>query len=158
MPRESYTAHFRERTGNTSGETPLILLEITHADLAVPVRVVNDTQDIVSGGETFVAFSFDITLPADIDKQLPRATLTLDNVGRELTQWLDASLGGRGSQCRVMQIMRDTPDVLEFDSTYDMLNVSQSITQVSCSLGYDDTLNLPGLAMFYRPENTPGLY
>ncbi len=158
MPRESYTAHFHEQTGNTSGEAPLYLLEITHDQLAVPARYVNDNQDIVSNGDTFYACAFRITLPDDVDKQLPRARLTIDNVGRELTQWLDASAGGRGASVRAIQIQRDDPDVLEYDITLDLLSVSQNLMAITAELGFEDTLNLAGLPITYRPENTPGIF
>lgn len=158
MPRTSYTAHFHEETGSTSGTAPVILLEISHAQLATPIRVVNDNSDLVSDGDTYTAFAFRVTLPTDIAGQLPRATLTIDNVGRELTQWLDASNGGKGAQVRFMQVMRDTPDVIEYDITLDLLNVSQTLSTVSAELGYDDTLNLPGLPITYRPDVAPGIF
>jgi hypothetical protein len=153
-----YSSHFRERTGSTSGEEPVYLLEITHPQLAVPVRVVRDTQDLVSNGETFIALPFEISLPDDIEGQLPRAPIRIDNIGRELTQWLDASDGGRGAQARVMLVMRDDPDVLEYDVTLDLLNVKQNGAFVTGELGYENTLALPALAASYRPDNTPAIF
>jgi len=154
----AYSTHFRERTASLSGEAPVVLLEITHPQLLVPARVVNDTADLVSNGNLFVACGFSVTLPDDFDKQLPRAQLAIDNVGRELTQWLEASNGGRGAQVRLMQVMRDTPDVLECDLLLDLKNVKQTTTQITASLGYDDTLGTPGLAARYDPATTPGLF
>lgn len=157
MPR-NYSAHFRDRTGASSGQEPLYLLEITHPQLAVPVRVVNDNQDLVSNGNTFTAMAFRISLPDDVAQQMPRAQLAIDNIGRELTQWLEASNGGQGAQVRVMQVMRDTPNVIEADYTLDLLNVKQTVFEVTADLGYEDTLGRPALVATYRPENTPGLF
>lgn len=156
--KASYTAHFKEKTGSSTGQEPLYLLEITHPDLAVPIRVVRDTQDLVSNGNTFTAMAFDIQMPDDVDKQLPRAPIQIDNVGRELVQWLEASNGGVGAQVRVMQVMRDTPDVIEEDITMDLMNVRQNKAFVIGQLGYDDVLNRAGLAASYRPDNTPGIF
>lgn len=158
MPKTSYTSHFKERTGSTSGEEPVYLLEITHPDLAVPVRIARDNQDVVSGGVTFTAMAFEIQLPDDVDKQLPRAPIQIDNVGRELVQWLEASNGGQGAQVRVMQVMRDTPDVIEYDITMDLLNVHQNAAFVTGELGYEDVLNRAGMIAMYRPDNTPGMF
>lgn len=155
---KAYTANFKEKTGSTSGQEPLYLLEITHPQLATPVRIVRDTQNIVSNGETFIAMNFDIQLPDDLQGQLPRAPIRIDNVGRELTQWLDASNGGRGALVRVMQVMRDDPDTLEYDVTMDLLRVRQNGAYVTGELGYEDTLNLPALAITYRQDNTPGIF
>jgi hypothetical protein len=155
---KAYTATFKESVNSTSGQAPVYLLEITHAQLLVPVRLVNDTQDLVSSGNTFTAYPFRITLPTDLAGELPRAVLTFDNIGRELTQWIDASFGGKGAQVRVMQVMRDTPDVLEYDITLDLVNVSQNMVEIGASLGFDDTLNLSGLPITYRPDVAPGLF
>jgi len=157
MPR-ALSTNYREKTGSTSGEAPLILIEIAHPQLAIPIRVVNDNQDVVCNGDNFIAFSFSVTMPDDQTAQLPQAKLAIDNVGRELVQWLEASQGGKGSSVRLIQIMRNAPDVIEFDITLDLLTVSQDIMQVTATLGYEDTLNIPGLNVLYRPENTPGLF
>lgn len=158
MPKSSYTAAFREDVGSTSGTAPLYLLEITHDQLAVPIRVVADTQDLISNGDTYTAYAFGISLPDDRAGQLPRANLVIDNLGQELTQWLDASGGGRGAQVRIMQVMRDAPDVIEYETTLDLLNVGQSLARISGELGYDDTLNQAGLAATYRPDNCPAIF
>src|SRR4051812_29570696 len=106
---KAYSAHYKEKTGATSGEDPVTLLEITHAQLLAPVRVINDTDDLVSNGNNFVACGFDVALPDDQAGQMPRASIAIDNVGKELTTWIDASMGGRGAKVRLMQVMRDTP-------------------------------------------------
>ena len=154
----TYSANFREKTSVTSGEEPLYLLEITHPQLTQPVRVVRDTADLVSNGATFVAFSFDIQLPDDTPTQMPTCPIRMDNVGRELTQWLDASSGGIGSQVRVMMVMRDEPDVLEFDVTLDLMNVKQTAAYITGELGYENTLGMPALIASYRPDNTPSIF
>lgn len=153
-----YSDHLRESTAATSGEEPAYLLEITHDQLDDPLRVVNDTQDLTSNGDTYTGYPFRISLPTDVDRELPRAVLTIDNTGRELTQWLDNSNGGQGAQVRVMQIMRDDPDTIEFEITLDLLNVSQSPLEIRAELGYDDTLNLAGLPITHRPDISPGLF
>jgi hypothetical protein len=153
-----YSANFKEKTGSTSGEEPVYLLEISHAALAVPVRVVRDTQDLVSNGNTFIALAFEIQLPSDIEGRLPRVPIRIDNIGRELTQWLDASNGGQGATARVMQVMRDDPDTLEYDVTLDLLNVKQNGAFVTGELGYENTLALPALVASYRPDNTPAIF
>jgi len=158
MPR-SYSATARSGMNAVSSrERPLILLEIDHPDLAAPVRVVRDTQDITVNGNVFVAMGFDITLPDDLGEGLPRARLSIDNVGRELTTWLEASRGGQGATCRIMQVMRSTPTVIEFDMTMDLSNVVMTPDRVTGTLGFDDTLNRPGVTLTYRPDTAPGLF
>ena len=89
---------------------------------------------------------------------MPTCPIRMDNVGRELTQWLDASSGGIGSQVRVMMVMRDEPDVLEFDVTLDLMNVKQTAAYITGELGYENTLGMPALIASYRPDNTPSIF
>lgn len=157
MPK-AYTANFKEKVSSTSGYEPVYLLEITHAQLAVPVRIVRDTDNLTSGGNLYTAVPFDITLPDEVSGKLPRAQLRIDNVGRELTQWLDQSKGGKGAQVRVMQVMRDTPNVVEYDITCDLLQVGQNSAMILAQIGYEDILNMPALPISYRPDTAPGLF
>lgn len=157
MPKQ-YTANFKEKTGSTSGEEPLYLVEITHPQLAVPVRYVRDTDDLVSNGNTFFKAWFDVVLPDDVSGKLPRAPIRFDNVGKELTQLLDQSKGGKGAQIRVMQVMRDDPDTVEYDITCDLLHTRQSVPFIVGEIGYEDILNLQALVASYRPDTAPGIF
>ena len=48
--------------------------------------------------------------------------------------------------------------MIEADYTLDLLNVKQTVFEVTADLGYEDTLGRPALVATYRPENTPGLF
>lgn len=153
-----YSAQARRAINATSGEAPVILLEITHPDLSAPIRVAQDNADIVCQGNVFAAFAFEIDLPDDQDKQTPRARLAMDNVGRELTQWIEASNGGEGAQVRVMQVMRSDPDVVEWEATLDLSNVEMDVRRVTGELGFEDLLNKPGVLLRYDPQTAPGIF
>ena len=93
-----YSNTFKEKTASINApETPVIMLEITHPDLLDAVRVVNDNQDLISSGSTFTALAFRLTPPDDLSQGAPRAELAVDNVGRDLTAWIEASGGGEGA-------------------------------------------------------------
>ena len=143
---------------STSGELPLVLLEIDHSGLSEPIRVVGDTQDITVAGNLYVAFPFSISLPDDFDGRLPKATLTIDNVGRELTSWLESSGGGRGATCTIRLVMRSAPDVIEYEILMDLTNLSIDWQKVSGQLGYEDLLNRPAVQLQYRQDTAPGLF
>ena len=158
MPR-NYSANLKETINSTgAAESPLILLEIAHADLATPIRVVNDNQDLVSNGNIFIALAFRVTLPDDLEQGLPRAVIAVDNVGRDLTAWIEASGGGQGATVRLMQVLRSAPDVIELDITLDLTNVKMNMLEVSGQLGYDDILNRPAVPLTYRPDVAPGIF
>lgn len=65
----------------------LVRLTIDHNDLLSPLRVVNDSVDLITNSSpplTFVAFPFLIQLPADSESLAPEATLTIDNVDQQI--------------------------------------------------------------------------
>lgn len=142
----------------TQSEEPLLLLEITHDDLAQPVRVVNDNLDILSNGQTFVGLAFRAVPPDDPSQGEPRATLAIDNIGRDLTQWIESSAGGEGSTVRMMQVMRSSPDVIEWDVTMELIDVTMTTQEVRGTLQFKNLINTAGIAVLYRPENSPGLF
>lgn len=152
------STNIHKQTNPTSGTAPIYLLEITHPDLPQPVRVVRDNQDVASNGNTFTALAFDIQPPDDKEQGAPRAQLVMDNVGRELTSWLDASGGGQGALVRVMQIMRDAPNVIEWDTTLELSNVSMTPLVVRGELSYPDILNQPLVAWYFTKDRAPGLF
>lgn len=158
MPR-SYTEPARRNLLATSADEPfLVLLEITHPELTAPIRVVNDSQNIVVEGNEFIACAFRITLPDDIDQQVPEARLEVDNIGRELTQWLEYSQGGKGAKCRIMQVLRSDPDTVEFDMTLDLSGLSVDNFVVRGQLGFQDTLGQPAVKLRFDPNTAPGLW
>ena len=153
------SATYKKKVNSTGAdESPLFALEITHPDLVTPIRIVNDNQDLPHLGDTFVAMAFRIVLPNDDDQGLPRAQLAVDNIGREMMQWLEASEGGAGAQCRIMQILRSIPDVVEWEMTLDLSNVRATMLEITSTLGFDDLLNRPGVTLTYRPDTAPGLF
>ena len=155
----NFSAAARENLLATSADEPfLVLLEITHADLAVPIRVVNDTQNITLNGIEYIGCPFNVTLPDDVAGQMPQAQLEVDNIGRDLTQWLEFSRGGQGARCRIMQVMRSDPNTIEFDMTLDLTNMKITNETVSGSLGFENILNRTGTIPTFTPQNAPGLW
>lgn len=155
----NYSSNFRSTINSTSArEAPLLLLEISHTGLTTPIRVVNDVQDLVSNGNTYTALPFRARLPDDLEQGLPRAELSVDNIGKELVQWLEASGGGQGASCRMMQVMLGAPNVIEFEITLDLTNLHMSATEVSGTLGFENLLDRPACTWLYKPEVAPGLF
>lgn len=153
------SARFRQAAQAVSAaELPLVLIEISHALLAEPMRLVNDVQDVVSNGQNYVATSFNFVWPDDMDKQTPRAQLSIANTRGDVGVFFERTHGGRGALLTVLQIMRSMPDFVEDRLVLDLKNVQVTTQTVSGQLGYDDVLNRPGTPATYRPESAPGLF
>ena len=158
MPHSHSPAARRNLLATSADEPYLVLIEITHPDLEIPARFVNDTQNITVEGNEFFATAFDLTLPDDKQDQVPQARLSVDNVGRELTQWLEYSQGGKGAKCRILQVLRSEPGVVEFDMTLDLAGLSITPQVVSGNLGFKNTLMQSAVAVRFDPKTAPGLW
>lgn len=158
MPNNQST-HFNKTVNSVSAsEFPLILVEINHPDLSSPIRVVNDKTDLISNGNTYTALAFRIVLPDQSETTQPKARLALDNVGKELVSWLEMSSGGAGATATLSQVMRSTPNVIEWQIQLDLTNVVITSLEVMGDLGFTDILNQPGVNVIYRPETAIGLF
>ena len=136
----------------------LTALEIRHPAVAAPVRVVNDTEKRTIEGNRYVALRFDARLADDVEGQAPQAELAIDNVGRALTQWLEAAQGGTGATVRVLQVL-DIPDPpIEWELTMDMAGVQVDAERVTARLGFDPLLGRAAVTLRHDPQTSPGLF
>lgn len=138
------------------GDSFLVLLEIDHADLADPLRFVNNTEDVTSNGESYTAFPFDISLPTDSDESPPRARLVIDNVSREIGEVirdLDTA-----PTITIYVIRMDDFDAVEITlPSFTLRNVQYDVMQVSGELELEDLTREPFPARTFSPAEFPGL-
>jgi hypothetical protein len=154
-----YSSEYKSTIASVNApEAPIMLMEIDHPALSNPVRVVNDTQDITSNGNLYIACAFRYVLPDDFEGQLPKAKISVDNIGGELMYWIETSNGGNGSIVTFKQIMRSRPDLIESEIEMDLQGVVATMEEVSGELGYENLLSKLAVSMAYRPENSPGLF
>lgn len=123
-----------QRVTNTVGHVEL--LEVTNPSFSEPMRIANDVQDWVSGGETYIGIPFGFTLPDDVSGQAPRMRLTMDNVGRGISDELEALAPGSITMAKLIIVARDTPNVQEhvFWLPVSQVTVSGSTAQATCSV------------------------
>ena len=154
-----YSADYKSTLAQVSAsEAPLILLEIDHAELVSPIYDVNDTKNVTSNGNEYIAFPFQCKLPDDFENQLPKATISITNVGKELMYWIETTSGGKDSTCTFKQILRSNPDLVEWEITMSLFNVQVDVQNVSAELGFENLFSKPAISMRYRPDNSPGLF
>jgi len=154
-----YSQAWHQTVNAVAGEEfPLILLEITHDDLVTPIRIVNDRQELTHNGTLFQGFPFLLALPEDPESGLPEATLQIDNVGRELVDWLEIADWNKPVYARIIQVMRSAPDTAEWEITTNLRNISMDSRVVTATLGFENLLGLPGVSMVYNPITAVGLF
>lgn len=86
MPSQVALRAARSRTGG--GQVFLDLMTITHPTLGTPIRLVNNTKDIVSRGNTFTRSAFNFTPPAQVEDGEPTASIEIENVSRIIEEVL----------------------------------------------------------------------
>lgn len=99
-----------------------VLLEINHSSFSAPLRFVSDVDDLVSNGETYTAFPFEINLPTD-DENEPGATVRIENVDDRIGTTL-LNLNTDPVTVDIKVVLRSTPDVIEAEwSEFELVDV-----------------------------------
>lgn len=139
-----------------SAEVWVQLLTIDHDDLATPIRLCNNNEDIVSDGETFTAWGFPPILPVSTEGELPAVELAIDNVTRELTIALRAITTPITVTLEV--IRASDPDTVEVQYVYESRSIRYADDSVRIELGSEALMSerIPGDT--YTRTTNPGLF
>lgn len=141
-----------------TGEVLLVLLELSHPQMATPIRVTSDGVDTVVAGVVYQHFPFRVTWPDDTDDTPPRAELAIDAVDRSIVRSV-RQLSGSPIQVSMRVVMASDPTVVEAGPcVFDMRDVEYSAFEVSGKLEYADVANEDFPLPKFDPSTTPGLF
>ncbi len=158
MPKV-FSSEFKQNALSLVGKQPILeLIEITHPMLSQPVRYVKDSQDFIFQDNNFLAASWDLKLVTDEEKRYPEAKLTISNIGRMLTLFIEQSAGAIGAKCKIIIALRSNPSTAEFQVNFDMNNFSITPQQITCTLNKENVLNKPSQYITYSAEESVGLF
>lgn len=137
----------------------LTLIEFSHADFPT-LRLVNNTKNIVSNGETFSKAPFTAIFPPDTDQINAVGRLSVPNATLEIVDELRSVLG---SLDRIQVDMHDIdsadPDThLRSEAGLELVNVNYNANTMTGDLTRESYVNepFPGDAM--TPANAPGIF
>lgn len=158
MSRNLSTTALQSVLSQETGEVWLATLKIDHADMATPIRVVNNTEDIVRADGTYIAFAFDITIPGDTEEEVPEVRLKIDNVDRMIVDEIRSLVGPPDVTLEI--ILASSPDTVEAGPfNFKLQDVSYNDLTVSGRLGYEtDILNEPFPAISFTPNTAQGIF
>jgi hypothetical protein len=128
------------------------------ASTAAPLLIADDTRDFVSNGKTYIGLSFGVKLPNDTAKEMPRAMLRMDNVGRDMTAVLEGLPPAAVLKATLKVVHRSTPDVVDYQFSAPMSGVHTDTGSVSSAMGLNDLMRKPAVALRYDPVTAPGLF
>lgn len=146
----------RQRVTDVAGT--LMLLEVSAPSFPEILRIVNDTQDWVSNGVTYIGVQFGFKLPDDVSGQAPRAQLVLSNVGRAITEDLERLTPGELVTARLMITDRAEPNVIEQDHYLPMTSVSVNTQTATAACGVDYLTRQQAVRLRFNPQTSPGLF
>jgi len=140
-----------------TSEVFLVLLEITHADLVVPIRLVNNDVDIIHNSDTYLAFPFRINLPDQAESSAPRAAIEIDNVDRTIVQAISGLTTPADVSIKV--VLASSPDTIEVEYVdFKMSGVSYDALVVRADLSLEEFMIEPYPGETFDPGRFPSLF
>ena len=156
MARTITAAAVREMLAQNSAEVFLVLLTFSHPSIAA-LRLVNNTQDVISRGNTYVAFPFDITLPNDVADRMVSVQLSINNVDRRLIDEIRAV--SEPITVTLEIIAASAPNTVEVGPfSFTMVSADYNQETITASLTYEPVLSEPFPARSFDPRDFPGLF
>lgn len=166
MSRAISAEGLRELFAQESGHLMLALLTIPHATLPEPIRLVNDRAALEYEGHTYQPLPFELTLPADLEDQIPHIELRIDNIGRALVELLRSQLEPVEV---VVDLVRVAPPAIGSTARevvremgpldFSLLDVQIGPAVITARLGYViDILNTAATQHIMNPSLAPGLF
>ena len=145
-----------QRITNLTGHVEL--LEVTNVGFTDPMRIVNDLQDFVSKGVSYIGIPFGFTLPEDVSGSAPRMKLSMDNVGRGLTDELERLQPGSITMAKLIIVARDTPDVHEQVFWLPLTQVTVTSTSAQATASVDELMRRAACRQLANPFTLPGVF
>jgi len=159
MPRE-LTSSFKQSTSRVDNfDFPVFIVEINHSSFITPVRLCDNNENITSNGNVYFAIGMNVQVPSDSDSSSDLgATITIDNVGRELVASLESTGGLIGAKITLGQILLSDPDSIMLSATFNLVNITMSLTSVTGTLTRPDISNTKSVQILYTSQTSPGLF
>lgn len=142
--------------GQVSNDPFLMLVTLSHSSFST-IRLVNNTVDITSRGQTYSAFPMEITLASDDGESAREVRITFDNVSLELIDELRSVT--TSIDVKVEMALASTPNVIELSiEELKLRSITYNKNSVSAVLYMDSFLNTEMDAEKYLPSIYPGLF
>lgn len=154
----SYSQNFiKALIDQNTDQVFLWLLTITHEATGETHRLVSNIDDIVSRGETYMAFPFEFVLPSDDGETLPEIPIVIHYVSDELVALLRKHADGVVVLAEI--ILASAPDQPEY-TIEDLVikTVTYDAGQVTLTAKVEDLMSQRFPADDYLPRSFPGMF
>lgn len=154
----SYSQNFiKALIDQNTDQVFLWLLTITHEATGETHRLVSNIDDIVSRGETYLAFPFEFVLPSDDGETLPEIPIVIHYVSDELVALLRKHADGVVVLAEI--ILASAPDQPEY-TIEDLVikTVTYDAGQVTLTAKVEDLMSQRFPADDFLPRSFPGMF
>jgi hypothetical protein len=139
-----------------SNDPFLTLITLTHESFST-IRLVNNSVDIVSRGETFSAFPVKITLPVDDGESAREVRMEFDNVGLEILDEIRSVTTPIG--VKLEMVLASIPDAVQIElGELAIHQINYNKSRISAVLIMDGFLNTEITSEKYVPSIYPGIF
>lgn len=157
MPRSMSATATEAVLSQYTDQVFLWLIELDGDDFVTPLRFVNSREDIVSNGNNYIAFPFEITLPSEDGETISDVQLVISNIDRQITEAVRSSSNDITVTASV--ILASSPDEIEAGPySLTLKSVSYNAMTVSGSLRWENILDLEYPGYKFTPSQFPGLF
>lgn len=141
----------------------LDLLTIESPELDAPLRLVNNPSALVSRGQTFEPWAFQIPAPGEREDRLPSVTLIMDAIydpDGPMTLGAVGTINTINTGTATLEwVLFSAPDSVEYGPfTFTIIKSSFDAQQIAVELAYEDLLNAAHPGFFFTPSNFPALF
>jgi Domain of unknown function (DUF1833) len=144
-------------TAQETGEGFLHLVTIAHPSLVPSLYFVDNTVDIVSRGNTYLGWPFQVALPDEREDALPQVQLRIDNVDRRIMEGIRALTTTPIVTMEV--VLASSPDTVERGPfSFRLAGVEYDALVITGTLAPEDVLNEPAMQYSFTPALFPGLF
>ena len=154
----SPTLTFRQAiNAQNTEEVFLVLLEIAYGSPAQYIRACSGGQNIVSNGDEYIYYPFDLNLPSDEAENIPQAQLTIDNIDQTLIEAI-RNLSAAPT-VRLMVVLASAPDTIEVDfADFSFTNISYDALTITGTITVENFLSEPFPGDTFVPSNFVALF
>lgn len=134
----------------------LTLVTLSHSNFGT-VRLVNNTENIISRGEEYQAFPFKFRLPVDDGETAREVSIEFDNVSLELLDEIRSA--STNIDVKLEMILASIPDEVQYSiDELKIQGVNYNKSKITAQLFLDNFLNTAMTSETYTPTLYPGLF
>jgi Domain of unknown function (DUF1833) len=151
------SAAVKALTAQETGEVFLMLITIAHPSLVPSLYFVNDTVDLISRGNTYLGWPFQVALPDEREDALPQVQLRIDNVDRRIMEGIRMLTTTPTVTMEV--VLASSPDTVERGPfNFRLAGIDYDALVITGTLAPEDVLNEPACQFSFTPALFPGLF